>query len=129
MTEKQQGQKHDDGKPRLDYLDPYAMEEVAKVLTFGATKYGAYNWQKGIESGRLIAACLRHVFAFMRGEKNDPESGLSHLAHAMCCLMFLIWMVKHKPEMTAPKVTVEFVPTLPVYPGTPVFNPMGPIPL
>jgi len=38
MTEKQQGQKHDDGKPRLDYLDPYAMEEVAKVLTFGAAK-------------------------------------------------------------------------------------------
>ena len=98
MTEKQQGQKHDQDKPRLDYLDPYAMEEVAKVLTFGSAKYGAYNWQKGIESGRLIAACLRHVFAFMRGEENDPESGLSHLAHAMCCLMFLIWMQKRNAK-------------------------------
>lgn len=95
----QQAQKHDDGKPRLDYLDPYALEEVAKVLTFGAAKYGAWNWKKGIESGRLLAACLRHVFAFMRGEENDPETGLSHLAHAMCCLMFLIWMQKHRRDL------------------------------
>lgn len=113
-----QAQKHDDGKPRLDYLDPYALEEVAKVLTFGATKYGAQNWRKGIEIGRLMAACLRHIFAFMRGENNDPETGLSHLAHAMCCLMFTLWMLEHRrdmddrspnePEVKAePKITVE----------------------
>ena len=113
-----QAQKHDGGKPRLDYLDPYALEEVAKVLTFGATKYGAQNWRKGIEIGRLMAACLRHIFAFMRGENNDPETGLSHLAHAVCCLMFALWMLEHRrdmddrspnePEVNAePKIKVE----------------------
>lgn len=94
-----QAQKHDGGKPRMDYLDPYALEEVAKVLTFGATKYGPGDWKRGIEIGRLMAACLRHIFAFMRGENNDPETGLSHLAHAICCLMFALWMIGNKPEM------------------------------
>ncbi len=113
-------QKHDDGKPRLDYLDPYVMEEVAKVLTFGATKYAPWNWKKGIEIGRLTAACLRHIFAFMRGENTDPETGLSHLAHAICCLMFALWMIENRrdmddrssnePKVTEPKITVDFVP-------------------
>ena len=26
------------------------------------------------------------------GEKNDLESGLHHLAHAGCCLLFMLWL-------------------------------------
>lgn len=92
------GIKHDDGKPRFDLLDSEALEEVAKVLTFGAKKYGADNWRKGINFSRLIAAALRHISSIKRGEDKDPETGLHHAAHAICCLMFLIWSNKHRKD-------------------------------
>lgn len=93
------GTKHDSDKPRMDLLDAEALEELTKVLTFGAKKYAVENWRKGISFRRLLAAALRHVFAFMRGEDKDPETGLSHMAHAMCCAMFVIWMQRHRPDM------------------------------
>lgn len=91
--------KFDAEKPRMELLDPYAMEQLALVLTFGAQKYEPWNWAKGLAFSRLIGAALRHLFAFAKGEDLDPESGLSHLAHAMCCLMFLISMTKRHPEL------------------------------
>ena len=36
-----------------------------------------------------LACALRHLAAFQRGEDLDPESGLPHLAHAMCNLRML----------------------------------------
>lgn len=90
MTDLTEGIKYDTGKARMDLLDPYAIEQLAHVLGFGATKYAAHNWRKGISKSRLIAACLRHVFAYLGGQDTDPETGLSHMAHAMCCCMFLI---------------------------------------
>jgi hypothetical protein len=92
------GIKADDGKPRLDLVDSYAIEELAKVLTFGANKYAAHNWRNGLSISRLVAALLRHVYAFMRGEDIDPETGLSHIAHAMCNCSFILWTMKNKAE-------------------------------
>lgn len=86
------GMKNDAEKPRMDLLCPFAIEELAKVLTFGSQKYSAWNWSKGISTTRLIAAALRHLFAYARGEDTDPETGLSHVAHAMCCCMFIVGM-------------------------------------
>jgi len=77
-------------KPRLDLLPPPAIEAIAEVLTFGASKYGANNWCRGARWGRYYAALLRHIFAWYRGQDLDPETGLSHLAHAACCLVFLM---------------------------------------
>lgn len=84
------GTKDDEGKLPLDLLSPHALEETAKVLAFGADKYGAYNWTKGIKYSRVFAALMRHLWSFWRGKRVDPETGLHHLAHAMCCLMFLL---------------------------------------
>ena len=92
------GVKYDGDKPRMDLLDPYAIEQLSHVLTFGAKKYDAHNWRKGIAKGRLIAAALRHLFAYLRGEDKDPETGLSHAAHAMCCCMFLLGL-EHRVEL------------------------------
>ena len=91
--------KYDGEKPRMDLLDPLALEGLATVLTFGAQKYAAHNWRKGIANTRLIAAMLRHLFAIMRGEDLDPESGLPHIDHVGCCWMFLSWNMKVRPEM------------------------------
>lgn len=91
--------KFDTEKARMDLLDAYAIEQLALVLTFGARKYAAHNWRKGLSYSRLIAAALRHLFAYLMGEDKDPESGLSHVAHAMCCCMFLLGMSQIRPEL------------------------------
>lgn len=84
-----EGKKYDAGKTRHELLSDLAIEELAKVLTFGAKKYAADNWRSGMEWRRLIGAARRHIAEFSMGNDIDPDSGLSHLAHAMCCLMFL----------------------------------------
>lgn len=99
MTLPEVAVKFDGEKPRMDLLDPLALEGLAKVLTFGAQKYAAHNWRKGLANTRLIAAMLRHLFAIMRGEDIDPESGLPHIDHVGCCWMFMSNNMKVRPEM------------------------------
>lgn len=93
------GLKNDQGKPRLDLIPAEALNELGRVLGFGALKYSPGNWANGIHYSRLIAAALRHVSAFNSGENLDPESGLSHIGHALCCLSFLAWMRTHRPDL------------------------------
>jgi hypothetical protein len=84
------GRKFDGGKLEYGLLPPLALEETVKVLTFGAQKYERDNWQKVDDAKRrYFDALQRHVWAWKRGEQLDSESGINHLAHAMCCLMFL----------------------------------------
>ena len=84
-----EGLKYDSEKPKMNLLPPKAIVEISKVLTFGAEKYDAENWRKLDDlQNRYTAGALRHIFAHMDGEKDDPESNISHLAHALCCLLF-----------------------------------------
>jgi hypothetical protein len=83
------GKKFDAFKPPMALISSKAMMELAKVLGFGAKKYAEHNWRKGMSWSRLISAALRHISAFNDGEDLDPETGLPHTAHALCCLMFL----------------------------------------
>lgn len=94
-----EGKKFDSGKVRLDLIPTIGILELGKVLSYGAEKYDSNNWMKGIEHSRLFAACLRHMYAYKLGQETDPESGLSHLSHAMCNIMFLIWMSKNRPDL------------------------------
>jgi hypothetical protein len=84
------GIKHDMQKLRVDLLPPDALLKVSQVLTYGATKYGDRNWEGGMEWNRLYGAALRHLLAWQQGEDLDPESKLSHIAHATANLMFLL---------------------------------------
>lgn len=88
------GMKYDGDKARMDLLldgAPGALEAVADILTFGAKKYADHSWQT-VPNGkaRYKAALLRHLTAHAKGELNDPESGMSHLAHAACNAMFIL---------------------------------------
>ncbi len=94
-----EGIKHDQDKPMLNLIDPQAIEGLAAVLTFGAKKYAADNWRGGINNSRLIASLLRHLFAIMRGEYIDPESGLPHIDHVGCNWMFLSNNLKNRPDL------------------------------
>lgn len=92
------GLKLDHDKPRMELLEPEYLRGTADVLTYGAQKYAAENWRAGIDATRLYGALQRHLNAFWSGEDVDPESGLPHLYHASCELMFLDWTVRHLPE-------------------------------
>ncbi len=90
--------KHDQGKPDLSMVSYELVEQVALVRMFGAKKYARNNWKKGFLVTRSCAAALRHIFLFLRGETNDSESGLSHLAHAVCSLEHAIYDMKHNKQ-------------------------------
>lgn len=92
------GTKHDQDKPRMDLLDHGHLVDVAKVLTFGAEKYGTHNWREGIPASRLFAAMQRHLAAFWQGEDLDEESGLPHLDHAATCMMMLSAGLRDDPK-------------------------------
>ena len=96
-AKKDTGTKHDSGKLRWDLIQPLILQEYVKVLTEGAKKYAPHNWRKVPDQrNRYFAALLRHIWAWWLGERNDPEWGLHHFAHAMCCLTFLA-----EPELEA----------------------------
>lgn len=85
------GTKYDSDKPRMNLIPPSAELLLAQVLTYGAKKYAPDNWRKVPEAEtRYIAAAMRHINAYRSGEWLDEESNLPHLAHAMCCLAFIL---------------------------------------
>lgn len=91
--------KFDDNKLPVNLLSTEALLQTAAVLKFGADKYHAHNWRDGFAWSRPLAAAMRHIMAYNDGEDKDPESGLSHLAHAACCIMFLLEFEKTHPEL------------------------------
>jgi len=93
------GLHYDEGKSRVDLLDPDFLLAVGKVLGFGCNKYNDHNWRGGIPISKLIGSCLRHLFAVNRGEDIDSESGLPHTAHLGCDSMFLHWTLKYRPDL------------------------------
>lgn len=84
------GVKETTGKPRLDLIPPVIKWALGKVLTFGAKKYAAYNWAKGLNYSDVYAAMDRHLTSWWEGDVYDKESGMSHLWHALTELTFLI---------------------------------------
>lgn len=83
------GYKTDEDKVQYRYLTREALEGTSKVLMFGANKYTPRNWEKGMSYMRVYDALMRHMFAWRSGEDLDPETGINHLHHAACCLLFL----------------------------------------
>lgn len=91
------GVKADTGKLRHSLLPQGTLDEVLKVLEFGAKKYAADNWQRVEDAEtRYYDAAHRHLAAYWNGESTDPESKQHHLAHAICCAMFLMWFDQDK---------------------------------
>ena len=95
-----EGAKFDAGKVRIELVPPELLFSVATILTFGANKYADRNWEKGMNWGRVFGALMRHMWCWWGGKGPttksflfgdlDEETGLSHLAHAGCCIAFLI---------------------------------------
>lgn len=93
---KGKGDRFNAGKPRMDLIDAQALEGLAHVLTFGAQKYAAHNWRKGLSFSETLGSMLRHIAAIQRGEMIDPESGQLHIDHIGCNWMFLSNFMKNE---------------------------------
>lgn len=83
---------------RHDLLPRQALDAISEVYAFGAEKYADHNWRRGYEWGKSYSALQRHVTAFWDGESNDPESGLSHLAHAGFHIFALLTWLQQQGE-------------------------------
>ena len=86
-----EGIKYDKDKPDYSLIPPFALDDVVKVLTFGAKKYDRNNW-KLLENldDRYFAAAQRHIWQLKKGQLFDEETGVHHAAHAIACLMFIL---------------------------------------
>ncbi|MDH2540581.1 DUF5664 domain-containing protein [Acinetobacter baumannii] len=94
MTE---GQKFDNAKPRFSLIPKGSLAPVINVLEFGARKYSEDNWRKVANANtRYFDAAHRHLNAWWDGQTTDPETGESHLAHAVSCLLFILALEQEK---------------------------------
>lgn len=86
------GLKDDQDKVKMELVPLSTVENIGRILTFGAKKYGENKWQ-GLDNywNRYKGALLRHLAAIDKGELIDSESGLPHIDHVLCNAMFLSW--------------------------------------
>lgn len=89
------GIKYDMGKPDLSLCPRVALEAMAEAFMVGERKYGRYNYLKGFEVHRLVAAAMRHLVAFNEGENIDSEYGTQHLGHALASIAMILDMEKN----------------------------------
>ena len=86
------------GKRKWSLVDFDSLEDMVKVLEFGAEKYSPHNWKKGLSTTEICESMIRHLKSYLNGENLDPESGLPHTGHIMCNSMFLSHMHNFKKE-------------------------------
>ena len=94
----QQALRYNQGKLEWSLVDFDSLEGLVRVLEYGAHKYARNNWKKGMPVTQVSESLMRHLFAFLRGEDVDPESGCRHLSHVMCNTMFLEYIMREKPH-------------------------------
>lgn len=76
-----------------------ALEELAKLYGFGATKYAPRNWERGYELSLSYDALQRHANQWWSGEDIDSETQLSHMASVAWHAFTLYTLLKTHPEM------------------------------
>lgn len=81
-------------------MPPYALEQVCRVFMMGREKYDEDNWRTGEGLSRIgcYNSLQRHVQAWLAGEDLDPESHLSHMAHAAWNALAIMELERLFPE-------------------------------
>ena len=93
-----QALRYNNGKLQWSLVDFDSLEGLVRVLEAGAKKYSKNNWKKGMPVTQVSESLMRHLFAFLKGEDVDPESGCRHISHVMCNAMFIEYIMREKPH-------------------------------
>ena len=98
MSEKEnkKADRFNDGKLKWSLVHFESLNPMVKVLEFGAQKYSADNWKKGLDKKEILESMMRHLTALMDGQEKDPESGLHHIGHIQCNAMFYSYFLNKK---------------------------------
>lgn len=108
----EEGKRYNKGKIRYDLIEPFALEELAKVFTKGAEKYEDNNWLKGMKWSKMRASLGRHLAAYDKNEDFDFDptcedcikgtcvnhTGLYHIAQVAWNALGILSYYKHYPE-------------------------------
>lgn len=82
--------KNDKEKPDLSLIPLISQIAEAKAFMVGEKKYGRYNYCEGHKASQLIAALVRHAYAWFEGEENDPVDGQPHLGSVKACVSMIL---------------------------------------
>lgn len=102
------GLKDDADKLPIELVPTEGIRAAARIFRYGAVEkkrpgglegYGVNNWRGGMKWTRLYGATQRHLQAWLDGDDLDEESGLPHLWHALTCVLMLVWMAAHRPDL------------------------------
>lgn len=88
-----------DDKLRWELLPLEDVEDIVRVYTAGAKKYGPDQWQDlpdGIK--RYKAALLRHLVEFDKGNEIDEETGCRHLAQVAWNAIAMLHISKQQKQ-------------------------------
>ena len=107
FQETEQALRYNMGKLEWSLVDFDSLEGLVKVLEYGCHKYARNNWKKGMPVTKVSESLMRHLFAFLRGEDVDPESGCRHISHVMCNAMFIEYIMREKPHYDDRETTSE----------------------
>jgi len=83
------------GQPDYDLVPVELIDACARALEYGADKYAPRNWENGLPTTQICSSLTRHVFAYMRGEDVDSDSGLSHVDLIVANAAFLAYHAAH----------------------------------
>lgn len=86
--------RYNEGKLPWHLVDFRALEPMVRVLAYGAKKYSADNWKKGLSLTEIRDSFIRHMKEWNSGQEIDPESGESHIGHMMCNLLFYAYFTE-----------------------------------
>ena len=98
MEQSTRSLRYNEGKPDYSLIPIELLEQAARVLEYGASKYERVNWKRPTHWSVSFACLMRHMSAWQAGEDLDPESGHSHLGHALCNLLQMLHQLKYNPE-------------------------------
>jgi hypothetical protein len=99
-----------DSKRQWNLMHLPSFEPMVQVLEYGAKKYSPNQWKKGFPITEIYDSLMRHMIAFMNGEDNDPESGLPHIGHIQCNIMFMAYVKENHPKFDDRLTVINFTP-------------------
>lgn len=94
------------GKCHVELLPYSALRIVADAFHSGnaINGYKPNDWAVGRNYSAYFGAAIRHIWEWWLGSRKDKVSGIHPLAHAIACLLILLYFELHKEQYKKKKI-------------------------